>query len=479
MAAVAANSGKKITQPFHVALYKASTVMSPTLSPAQIREWTPYQLVADGLTPLERTRRRVEAAGQWAPWQLLGRRMAVGCVALEITQRCNLDCSYCYLSESSEALKDIPLDEVYRRIDMIHQHYGPGVDVQVSGGDPTLRKRDELIAIIRYIKSKGLRSSLFTNGIKATRDLLQALCNAGLEDVAFHVDLTQQRKGYLSEHQLNSVRQEYIERVRGLPLHVIFNTTVFPGNFDEIPDLVGFFVRNADVVRFASFQVGANIGRGTQSTPVTVNSASVKAAIKQGSGTDLNFEAIGTGHVDCNSYAFGLLINGQVMDFFDDPGFVRRVLAGSSHLAIDRADKGRLLRTTIVHLLAHPLILAGVIKRCVRLAWRERQHLIAARGRVGKISFFVHSFMDAGALDRQRCEACSFMVMTPEGPLSMCVHNAKRDDYLLVPSKVIRDHRLLYFNPVTGRTGERSPVPIKVTLTKKTARGRARVALEE
>ena len=59
------------------------------------------------------------------PTQAIGRRYAIGCVAVEITQRCNLDCTLCYLSESSEAVKDVPLDEVFRRIDLIRAHYEP------------------------------------------------------------------------------------------------------------------------------------------------------------------------------------------------------------------------------------------------------------------------------------------------------------------------------------------------------------------
>ncbi|MBC7918559.1 MAG: hypothetical protein H7Y28_12200 [Rhodoferax sp.] len=82
--------------------------MSNILSAEDIEKWQPYPApsATDGLTPMERTRLRMQNTQQWAPWQMLGRRMAIGCIALEITQRCNLDCSYCYLSESSEALKD-------------------------------------------------------------------------------------------------------------------------------------------------------------------------------------------------------------------------------------------------------------------------------------------------------------------------------------------------------------------------------------
>lgn len=452
--------------------------MPQLLSPHEIKAWKPYQLADDGLTALARTRVRMEAAGQWADWQMIGQRMAIGCVALEITQRCNLDCAYCYLSESSEALKDIPLEEVLRRVDMIFDFYGANTDVQVTGGDPTLRQREELLAIVRYIKQKGLRASLFTNGIKATRELLVDLCEAGLEDVAFHVDMTQGRVGYGSEAELNALREEYIARARGLPLAVIFNTTIFPGNFHETPALARFFVDHADDVRFASFQIGADTGRGTERSRVTVNPATVMDAIRAGSGADLNFNAASAGHAECNGYAYGLIVNGRVHDFFNDPQFVHEVLDSTAHLSVNRADKWALGKTLAGYLLRHPRQLAGVLKRVAQFAWRTRADLIAARGRVKKISFFVHNFMDASTLDKSRCEACSFMVMTPEGPISMCVHNAKRDDYLLVPAEVKRNNRLLYFNPVTGALEPGIPKNIAVSLTRKTARGRAKLETE-
>ena len=449
------------------------------LTREQVAAWRPDPAPLDGdrVAALENTKLRMQVAGQWAPWQMLGRRMAIGCVALEITQRCNLDCSYCYLSESSEALKDIPIEEVMRRIDLIHAHYGANTDVQITGGDPTLRNRAELVAIVRYIKARGMRSSLFTNGIKATRELLQELCLAGLEDVAFHVDMTQQRDGYRSEISLNEVRAEYVERARGLPLAVIFNTTAFPGNFHEIPALVAFFVRHADVVRFASFQVGADVGRGVERERVTVNPATVMQAIRQGADADLNFDAASAGHAQCNGYAYGLIVNGRVHDFFNDPEFVRDILASSANLGVNRADKTRLAKTIAGYLLRHPTTFWGVISRFAKLAWRERRDFIAARGRVGKISFFVHNFMDSAQLEKERCDACSFMVMTPEGPMSMCVHNAKRDDYLLVAAPVRRENKLRYFNPVTGNFDDHPPRNIVVTLSRKNARGRARSEL--
>lgn len=130
--------------------------------------------------------------------------------------------------------------------------------------------------------------------------------------------------------------------------------------------------------------------------------------------------------------------------------------------------------TVARYLLTHPGVFAGVATRFTHFAWRQRRDLIAARGRIHKLSFFVHDFMDAARLDSKRCDACSFMVMTPVGPLSMCVHNAKRDAYLLVPARVERASKMMYFNPATGRLEDQMPARISVALTRKNARGRAK-----
>lgn len=449
--------------------------MANFLSAKEINDWKPYELADDGLSPMLRVRRRMEQHSQWANWQVLGRRSAIGCVALEITQRCNFDCTYCYLSESSEALKDIPLEEVFRRIDMIRAHYGTNTDIQITGGDPTLRKRAELLAIVRYARQQGLRPSLFTNGIRATRDLLEDLCGAGLIDVAFHVDMTQKRKGFASEASLNTVRREYIDRARGLPLSVFFNTTVYAANFGEIPALVKFFIQHGAMVRLCSFQVGADTGRGTERERVTVNPETVMAAIQSGAGCALNFGAIGAGHSQCNRYAYGLVVNGKVYDFFSDTALIAEVMAKTVDVECDRQDKRKTVWRMARAILQQPALLPRIARRVLEFAWRARTDLIAAQGQIGKISFFVHNFMDAAHLERERCETCSFMVMTPMGPMSMCVHNAKRDDYLLVPAEVKRENQHLFWNPVTGQLQEQKPDRSAVSLTPKNAKGRARI----
>ena len=409
-----------------------TTPRTANLSAAEVAALTP--LAAPSVDPTGALRERMRHTGQWAPNQMAGRRWPVACVSLEITQRCNLDCTLCYLSDSAEAVRDFPLDEVFRRIESIHAHYGPGTDVQVSGGEPTLRRRDELRAIVAKIAALGMRGSLFTNGIKATRELLQELAQAGLTDVAFHVDSTQQRAGYANESELNALRLEYIERARGLPLSVFFNTTVHDGNFDDVPALAAFFVAHADVVRFASFQLQAQTGRGVLGARTEqIDNHSVAARLQQGAGTALRFNVLQAGHSDCNRSAVLLAINGRTYDAFEDAAFVSRFMRDTAHLRIDRGTPWRAFRSLLGAALRRPAQSLAAMRWAARFAWKARRDLLAARGRVHKLTFFTHNFMDACSLQRERIDACVFMAITHEGPISMCAYNAQRDRWLLQP----------------------------------------------
>ena len=383
--------------------------------------------------------------------QVLGRRSTIGCVALEITQRCNLDCTLCYLSESSESVKDVPLELLFERIDRIRETYGPGIGVQVTGGDPTLRKREELLAIVRRLSDRGLRPSLFTNGIRATRDLLEELAGAGLFDVAFHVDTTQRLNKYANEEALNAVRREYVERARGLKIAVIFNTTVHGGNLEEVPMLARFFLENSDVVGMASFQVQAATGRGQwRERSPTVTPGAIRERIRRGTGlSELSWDTALVGHPECNKGAMLATVGGRAVDVLSDPPLYERFLQEFRHVSFDRRELKKTARRVVLSAFANPYWLLRGGAFLARKLWAVRKELWR-RQRVGKITFFVHNFMDADALDPERVRNCSFMIMTADGPVSMCEHNARRDDYILKPLP-LPGRPAVAFDPRTGR----------------------------
>ncbi|MBI4206401.1 MAG: radical SAM protein [Betaproteobacteria bacterium] len=434
----------------------------------EIDAFEPDALPGPGVTAIDHAHRVMERSGYWNANQQMGRRWPVGCVALEITQRCNLDCTLCYLSENSEAVQDVPVDEVFRRVELIYQHYGRNTDVQITGGDPTLRRRDELIAIVRKVRSFGMRPTLMTNGIRATRSLLEELAAAGLVDVSFHVDTTQRIKGYASEIELNAIREAYIGRVRGLGLSVFFSTTVHRGNFHEIPDLVRFFKAHAGTVRTAAFQLAADTGRGehgARGDGITIES--VARQIEAGAGTPINFHASLIGHPACNRHGMCLAVNGKLFDALDDTAFIGCMLSATAQLALPRNDRPRVIKSFLWWLAANPRHFIPIAKWAARKGWVMREDLVAARGRVDTISFIVHNFMHADALERGRIDACVFKVMTADGPLSMCLHNARRDRFILQPVAVRTPDGEQYWQPLTGLMTRNPDAPAVVKLERR------------
>lgn len=404
---------------------------------------------------LEKTRARMRHID--TPNQILGRSQTIGCVAVEITQKCNLDCTLCYLSEHSQQVSDIPLEEVYRRLDQVLSEFGPGTHVQITGGDPTLRKHSELMEIVKYARSLGLYPALFTNGIGATRKLLVALADAGLADVAFHVDTTQQRPGYDTEVSLHNLRREYVARARGLGLMVIFNTTIHKGNSYEVPELIRFFVDNADEIGFVSFNLQAQTGRGVWgSREDAFNLCSLRAPLEAAAGRALPWDAVRVGHSGCHSYMPLLVVNGNLHIALDDEHLFAELLRVAPTLSTDRHEsRGRIFWRYLGLVLKNPSLWRPGIRYLTRRIQQMLPDIVRARGRVHKLTFFMQNFMDASALDPDRIDACSFMVMTADGPVSMCQHNAVRDDYILKPLDVVT---------ADGSIKRYDPFPVKVRI---------------
>ena len=160
-----------------------------------------------------------------------------------------------------------------------------------------------------------------------------------------------------------------------------------------------------------------------------------------------------------------LVANGHVHDLFDDKALVTDVLAASADLQFDRTSKHRALRTFVSWVARNPWVLRRGGGWAARKLWAMRHDLVASRLRVNKLSFFIHNFMGACQLEPERIDACIFMVATADGPVSMCLHNAKRDSFILKPFKLGTSSGERTWNPLTGALeGEGAPkrrIPLK------------------
>ncbi len=396
-------------------------------------------------------------SGEYGPGQTAGRFYPIACVALEVTQRCNLDCTLCYLSDRAEMTYDPPLSVLFTRLETIRSHYGPGVSVQLTGGDPTLRKVDDLEALCREIRRMGMRSCLMTNGIRASRAMLTRLAAAGLDDVAFHVDLTQERKGFQTEVDLNTVRSAYIRRARGLGLRILFNTTVFEDNFAELPALARF-LRDQPEVAFVSFQMQADTGRGVlRERPEMITQDSVIRAVEQGYETPLDFDATSVGHSLCNRYASVFTAGGRAISVLSDHALVHRVIDALER--VNLSEDGHIdIRDSIRRLLLrHPAL---ALRAAAYLAGRAlRLGMGLWKGPVRRQSVFIHNFMAADALDEDRCASCVFMVASAKGPISMCAHNAQRDMFLAQKDELHTSNGRWWWNAAVRTVSDTAALP--------------------
>lgn len=370
--------------------------------------------------------------------QVLGKRTPIGCVALEITQRCNLDCTLCYLSENSESVKhDISLEELFKRIDRIYNDFGMNTNVQITGGDPTLRKKAELLEIIRYINQKGMRAGMNTNGILATREFMFELKKAGLRDISLHVDVTQERKGFhgQGEAALNKIRRDYVERARGVGLNVTFSTTVCDENISEIPTILSFIKQNVDVVTFATFQMQADTGRGVKGKRVDelITFENIVQKIEQGLQGRLSWENVLIGHPKCHRIAYALIADNEVIDLFDDPELIKKVLASDTGTlrVLESGSGWAFLKQISGMVRKHPDLFGVVSKFLLRKIKRHWRALLRCRFQIRKLTIFCQNFMDAENLDMERIHHCSFKVATADGAISMCLHNSIRDEFIL------------------------------------------------
>ena len=129
--------------------------------------------------------------------------------------------------------------------------------------------------------------------------------------------------------------------------------------------------------------------------------------------------------------------------------------------------------------LRRPGLALALLTEAARLLWRLRSGLWTSRGNVGRMAVMIHNFMDARQLDAARCESCVFMVMTEDGPLSMCVHNAQRDAFVFRPARIETGDGPRFWHAADGSLSADSQDKKPANLPFKRLKGRWRLARQK
>lgn len=165
---------------------------------------------------------------------------------LEITDICNLKCEGCYRSTISGHK---PLEEIKEELRFFKRWRNPD-NVSIAGGEPLLHP--QIREIVSYIRELDMKPIILTNAAKLTPAFLKELKQAGLAGFTIHIDSHQGRPGWeeKSEAEHNELRQYYAEMIHKVGgLYTIFNCTVYPSTYDEIPDILRWGQENIRVVQ--------------------------------------------------------------------------------------------------------------------------------------------------------------------------------------------------------------------------------------
>jgi radical SAM protein with 4Fe4S-binding SPASM domain len=106
-------------------------------------------------------------------------------VSYSITTKCNLKCKHCYSSSVEQAAPDeLSTEEAFHLVDDLSR-WGIGLLI-IDGGEPLCR--EDLLDIVRYASSKGIRTTIGSNGTLIDEAMAGKMIDAGVMAVAISVD---------------------------------------------------------------------------------------------------------------------------------------------------------------------------------------------------------------------------------------------------------------------------------------------------
>ena len=381
-----------------------------------------------------------------SPTQFLGRQYA-GCGAtIGIMPCCDFKCAACYQNENSNGASPLPMAEIKAQIQALRRWLGPGGNLQLTDGEVTLRPEAELIEMISYSRAIGLVPMVMTHGetFRSKSGLLERLMTeGGLSEICFHIDTTMrgrrdQYANVATEVGLNGLRSEFAEIIRtarrrtGLRLEAASTVTVTRINLEDIPEIVRWFLANADAFKMVSFQPLVTVGR-TDPKLESVSPRQLWSRIAEGAGDPQLLRGVGLlGHPACGRFVQGLTVHRNdgvtLVPLYrhDDIGemqFVNRLLdrIGGTSFRLD--TRARALRRVAFIIRRHATF---IFRQCLPYVWR-----LARRAGTLRIRYFCivsHHFMNKNELASPegfaRQSACVFRVPI-EGRLEpMCAVNA-------------------------------------------------------
>jgi radical SAM protein with 4Fe4S-binding SPASM domain len=184
-------------------------------------------------------------------------------VAWNLTRRCNLECSHCYISAGSwqASAGELSTEECHRVLDDVLA-VNPSVLLILSGGEPLVR--DDLEQIAEHASSAGATVVVGTNGTGLTHARIDSLKAAGVRGVAVSVDSLDSTYHDRFRHGSGALAATLaaVDRLAEHELDFIVQTSLTRGNRGELSDLVAWAAEKGAVSFNLYFLVPTGRGEG-------------------------------------------------------------------------------------------------------------------------------------------------------------------------------------------------------------------------
>ncbi|WMW25211.1 radical SAM protein [Methanolobus sediminis] len=239
------------------------------------------------------------------------------CLAVvEVTDRCNMKCTYCFANSSMDESLDPDMDTIRLMFETVKKCQNEPTCIQISGGEPTIR--NDLPEIIRMGKEIGINHiELNTNGIRIASDqnYFDKIAAAGVDAIYLGFDgvsddIYMQRTG----RKMLDVKTEVINRCEKAGIGVVLVPLVAKGyNLHEVGSIIDFAASRVPAVRGVHFQPVFHSGRSPSDMKDKVTILELLREIEKQTNGQLkvsNFTPALMPHAHCGATCLTLIDNG-------------------------------------------------------------------------------------------------------------------------------------------------------------------------
>lgn len=167
-------------------------------------------------------------------------------VQVDITNRCNLDCVYCYNKANAFLGKEMTDSEFESVIKKVADQLNP-IRVSFSGGEPFVRKA-LLLKCAKFLKENDIQVSINTNGLLLTAQLIQELKAIDIDSININIESLSEKKHDFLRGRPGALRRVLanIDLIKRLwdPKKLSITVVVNRENLDDLLKIAAFVKRN-------------------------------------------------------------------------------------------------------------------------------------------------------------------------------------------------------------------------------------------